>query len=73
MTMFSPVADRTKPLRALLFDSSYDQYLGVVCLFALVDGVMKKGDKLQSVGTGERYEVLQLGLISPERVPFDAL
>lgn len=69
----SPVADIRKPLKAFLFDSSYDQYLGVVCLFALVDGVMKKGDKVQSVSSGQRYEVLQLGLISPDRVQFDAL
>ncbi|KAI9021170.1 GTP-binding protein GUF1 [Hyaloraphidium curvatum] len=68
-----PAGSRDRPLRALLFDSSYDTYLGVVCLLALVDGVLRKGDRVQSAGTGERYEVLQIGILSPDRVPAEAL
>ncbi|KAJ3182244.1 Translation factor guf1 mitochondrial [Gaertneriomyces sp. JEL0708] len=62
-----PVADRSAPFRALLFDNWYDKYLGVVCLFAIRDGTLKKGDRLVSAHTKITYEVTDLGIMYPEQ------
>ena len=69
----SPVGSRTAPLKALLFDSWYDDYRGVVCLVAIKDGVLRKGDHVTMAQKGTTYEVLELGLMYPEQTPFDAL
>ena len=62
-----------KPLRALVFDSAYDQYLGTLCFFKVVDGNIKLGDKIKLVGTGKEYEVTELGYLNPHRVPVKEL
>ncbi|RKP09995.1 P-loop containing nucleoside triphosphate hydrolase protein [Thamnocephalis sphaerospora] len=69
----SPVGDREKPLRALLFDSWYDQYVGVVCLVAIKDGQLRKGDRIVSSHTENKYEAMEVGLMYPEQVPTGAL
>lgn len=60
-----PTADRTKPLRALIFDSWFDSYQGVVILVRVMDGVVKVGDKIKFMVTDKEYEVLKLGVFSP--------
>ncbi len=60
-----PVADREKPLRALVFDSWFDSYQGVVSLVRVMDGTLKKGDRIQFMATNRDYEALKLGVFSP--------
>jgi elongation factor 4 len=69
----APVSDRKEPLKALLFDSWYDDYKGVVCLIALKNGVIKKGDRITLAQTGLDYEVLELGIMYPEQTPLNTL
>ncbi|KAL3880372.1 hypothetical protein ACJMK2_032616 [Sinanodonta woodiana] len=57
-----PKADVMKPLRALVFDTYYDQYRGVITDVAVIDGCIKKGDKLQSSNTKKSYQVQDLGI-----------
>jgi len=61
------------PLKALLFDSWFDEYRGVICLMALQDGVIKKGDQISLAQAGTSYEVLELGLMYPEPTPMKEL
>lgn len=60
-----PVADREIPLRALIFDSWFDPYQGVVVLCRIKDGVVKKGESIRFMATDKDYEVLKLGVFSP--------
>ena len=69
----APTAVREKALKALLFDSWYDEYRGVICLIALNNGMVKKGDQVTLAQTGLSYEVLELGLMYPEPTPQNAL
>lgn len=69
----SPVCSPEKPLKALLFDSWFDEYRGVICLIALHDGMLKKGDDITFAQTGRSYEVLELGLMYPDLQPMPAL
>lgn len=69
----APISDRTKPLKALLFDSWFDIYKGVVCLIAIQDGVLRKGDMVTLAGTGISYEILELGLMYPNETPTSSL
>ncbi|MBX3035009.1 MAG: translation elongation factor 4 [Bdellovibrionaceae bacterium] len=68
-----PVADRALPLRALIFDSWFDSYQGVVVLLRLKDGVVKKGEKIRFMATGRDYEVLRLGKYAPFPLWVDTL
>lgn len=60
-----PTADRERPLRALVFDSWFDAYQGVVVLCRLVDGRIKKGDRIKFMSGHGDYEVLKLGVYAP--------
>ena len=62
-----------KPLRALVFDSAYDQYLGTVCCFKIMDGKMRLGEKVRFMASGKEYEVVELGYQTPTRVQVDEL
>lgn len=62
----APKGDRAAPLKALIFDSWYDSYQGVVVLFRIMDGVIRKGETVRLMSTGKDYEVLRLGVFSPE-------
>jgi elongation factor 4 len=69
----APKSNINGPTKALLFDSWYDEYKGVISLIALQDGSLKKGDHISLAQTGLTYEVLELGLMYPEQTPMDAL
>ena len=62
-----------KPLRALVFDSAYDQYLGTLCFFKVIDGDIKLGDKIKFMASGKEYEITELGYLNPNRVPVKKL
>jgi GTP-binding protein LepA len=69
----SPKGDRTKPLKALLVDSWYDPYLGVVVLARVIDGVLKKGMKVKMMGTGGQYTLERIGVSRPKKELVDEL
>jgi GTP-binding protein LepA len=69
----APMGDAQAPLKALLFDSWFDSYRGVVCLIALKDGAIKKGDMVTLAHSNSTYEVLEIGLMYPNETPCDAL
>lgn len=58
-----------EPLKALLFDSQYDRYRGVISLVNVMNGVMRKGYRIASCHTGKKYEVTEVGVMHPEEVP----
>ena len=68
-----PIDTSDKPLRALVFDSAYDQYLGTICFFKVMDGSIKLGDTIQFMATGKKFEVVELGFLNPLRNPVDEL
>ncbi|MCX7978037.1 MAG: translation elongation factor 4 [Bdellovibrionaceae bacterium] len=68
-----PKADRSLPLRALIFDSWFDSYQGVVVLVRVVDGAVRKGDKVKFMATDKGYEVLRMGKYTPFPTNVDAL
>ncbi|WCJ20801.1 hypothetical protein M5689_003006 [Euphorbia peplus] len=61
-----PPGDSKSPLRMLLLDSYYDEYKGVICHVAVVDGMLRKGDKISSAATGQSYDILDVGIMHPE-------
>ena len=68
-----PTGDPDGPFRALIFDSKFDQYRGVVCLVRVVDGTLKAGDKVQFVSTGTVHEVTEVGKLRLKLSPEPAL
>ena len=68
-----PKGDRDAPLKALLVDSWYDSYLGVVVLLRIVDGVLRRGQRIRMIGTGAAYEVDRVGVFTPKMVDVDEL
>ncbi|WVZ82595.1 hypothetical protein U9M48_029844 [Paspalum notatum var. saurae] len=69
----SPPGKCDSPVRMLLLDSYYDEYKGVICHVAVVDGALRKGDKIASAATGRAYEVLDVGIMHPELTPTGVL
>ena len=69
----APKGDANAPLKALLVDSWYDPYLGVVVLVRVVDGVLKKGMKIRMMATGAVYGVDQVGVSTPKKTPVGEL
>lgn len=63
----------TEPFRALIFDSYYDSYKGVVVMFRVMDGQIKKGDMVRMMNTGATHEVTELGVFSPGQKPVQQL
>src|SRR5471032_1380222 len=68
-----PKGDREAPLKALLVDSWYDAYLGVVVLVRIVDGVLKKGQRIRMIGIDASYEVDRTGVFTPKLTLVDEL
>lgn len=69
----APTGDPNKPLRALIFDSVYDDFVGVIIYVRVIDGRIKKRDKIIMLGTNRAYEVLEIGVFRPKRTPGDGL
>ncbi len=62
-----------KPLRALIFDSYYDAYRGVIVYFRVMDGEVKKGDRVRLMASGKEYQIDELGVLSPNQIQVDSL
>ncbi|MBY6048030.1 translation elongation factor 4 [Vannielia litorea] len=69
----APQGEREAPLKAMLVDSWYDAYLGVIVLVRIKDGVLKKGDRIKMMSTGAVYPVERLGVFKPALLPVDTL
>jgi GTP-binding protein LepA len=69
----APVGDAKAPTRALIFDSVYDLYRGVVTYVRVVDGHLSPRDQIQMYSTGVRHEMLEVGVISPEPMASNGL
>ncbi|PSC73136.1 Elongation factor 4 [Micractinium conductrix] len=69
----APADNRGRPSRALIFDSYYDIYKGVIVQFRVMDGELRRGDLVKFMNTGTEYDVLELGVLSPKPVEVDAL
>jgi GTP-binding protein LepA len=68
-----PAGDPDAPLKALIFDSWYDAYRGVVILTRVIDGAMRPGSKIRLMQTGQDYQIEQLGAFTPKPVPVQEL
>jgi GTP-binding protein LepA len=69
----APKGDRNAPLKALLVDSWYDAYLGVVVLVRIIDGTMKKNQRIRMMGAKAAYDLDRVGVINPKKVEVDEL
>lgn len=69
----APKGDPNNPLKALIFDSWYDAYQGVVVLFRIMDGTIKKNDIIKLFSTEKSYEITRLGVFSPEPIDIPQL
>src|SRR4029453_19249569 len=63
----APKGERNAPLKALLIDSWYDAYLGVVVLVRIIDGVLKKGQKIKLMESGGSYQIERVGIFRPKQ------
>ena len=68
-----PAGNPDAPLKALIFDSWYDPYRGVVIVVRVLDGVLRPGMKIRLMAEGQDYELLQVGIFTPKAVPVDEL
>lgn len=68
-----PTGDPSKPLKALLFDSWFDSYRGVIILVRIIDGVLKKRDKIKFLSNNAEYEIMELGVHTPKPKPLEKL
>ncbi|WP_352400575.1 translation elongation factor 4 [Anaerotignum sp.] len=70
----APSGDPEAPLKALIFDSVYDQYRGVIVLMRVFDGCVRKGSKVRMMATGKEFDVIEVGIFGPGRyLPTDEL
>jgi GTP-binding protein LepA len=68
-----PQDTHAEPFRALIFDSYYDAYRGVIVYFRVMDGRVKKGDKIRFMASGKEFIIDELGILSPQQVQVDEL
>jgi GTP-binding protein LepA len=68
-----PTGDADKPVRALIFDSLYDAYRGVICFIRVVDGTLRAGMKIRFYATGQEYEVEEVGVLRLQRLATETL
>lgn len=69
----APIGDEDLPLRALIFDSTYDAYKGVVSFVRIKEGTIKPGTRIKFMATNKEYEVTEVGVFNPEFFPVDTL
>lgn len=69
----APKGDATAPLKAMLVDSWYDAYLGVIILIRVMDGTIKKGMRIKMMSNGAVHPVEQVGVFTPKKIPVDQL
>ncbi|MBS5925644.1 MAG: translation elongation factor 4 [Clostridium sp.] len=69
----APEGDEDAPLKALIFDSYYDSYKGVVCYVRILDGVVKPGTKIKLMATDKVYDVVEVGVFTPRLFPIGEL
>ena len=69
----APSGDRTSPLQALIFDSKFDSYRGVIVLIRVFEGTIRVGDKIQFLSNGNVYQVTELGIRTPKEEKVDCL
>ncbi|MGF1929286.1 translation elongation factor 4 [Enterococcus casseliflavus] len=69
----APAGDIESPLKALIFDSVYDSYRGVVLNVRIMDGMVKPGDKIKMMSNGKTFDVTEVGVFSPKAIQRDAL
>ena len=69
----SPIGDENKPLQALIFDSYYDSYRGVVVLICVKNGSVKVGDKIRLMAANKEYVVTEVGIRTPKEIKVDSL
>ena len=69
----APRGEEDKPLKALIFDSFYDNFRGAISLIRVVDGSVKAGDKIKMMATGKTFDVTEVGVFTPRQVPVDVL
>ncbi|MDC3415575.1 translation elongation factor 4 [Aquibacillus salsiterrae] len=68
-----PAGDPEAPLKALIFDSLYDSYRGVIAYVCIKEGSVKVGDKIKMMATGKEFEVNEVGVFNPKPIPLDEL
>ena len=68
-----PTREKQSTLKALIFDSYYDTYRGVVVFFRVVEGEIRKGDKIRFMASSYEYEVLEVGVMTPQQLKVDVL
>jgi len=69
----APKGDANGATRGLLFDSWYDPYRGVVCLVRMIDGTLRRGQKIKFMSTGREYEITEMGIFTPKSKAVDSL
>ena len=62
----APKGDMEAPLKALIFDSHYDDFRGVITYIRIIDGTIKKGDKIKIMSTGKEFDILEVGVFAPK-------
>jgi GTP-binding protein LepA len=72
-TVPPPSGDKDAPLRALIFDSIYDNYKGVLCYVRVKEGLVAAGTKIRSMATGFEFDVTEVGVFTPQLRPTDSL
>ncbi|MGS0745002.1 translation elongation factor 4 [Syntrophomonas erecta subsp. sporosyntropha] len=69
----APLADEDSPLQALIFDSYFDSYKGAISYIRVMSGTLKKGDMIRMMSSGQEFEVIELGVLSPYMTEVDGL
>ncbi|MBO5654514.1 MAG: elongation factor 4 [Clostridia bacterium] len=65
----APKGDKNAPLKALIFDSFYDNYRGAISMVRIVDGTIKAGDRIRMMSTGKEFDVVEVGVFTPNMKP----